>query len=85
MIEEKTNFDGKGNSKFIIQPNTSVIIQLENCDNYLDYTIKGIYNDGAFKEDVIVKYGNGSSYYGKWKEGLPHGSGLLSLNGKVQI
>ena len=82
VIEGKTNFDGKGNSKFIIQPNTSVIIQLENCDNYLDYTIKGIYNDGMFKEDVIVKYGNGSSYYGKWKDGLPHGSGLLSLNGK---
>jgi len=65
-------------SNFIIPNDTCISIDLSGCESYLDYNLKGIYNDG-FKEDVVVKYKNGSKYYGKWKGGVPHGSGVLTL------
>lgn len=67
-------------SNFTILKNTSMIINLSGCESNLDYNIKGIY-DGGFKNDVTVNYENGSRYNGKWKDGMPHGSGILTLTG----
>ena len=67
-------------SNFTIMKNTSMIINLSGCESNLDYNLKGIYDEG-FKDDVLVKYGNGSRYFGKWKNGMPHGSGILTLTG----
>ncbi len=80
-INEIPNKDMEG-TNYIIQENSMIIIELIGCENHLDYILKGKY-DGEFKEDVKVEYKNGSTYIGKWKDGLPHGYGVLKLNGQT--
>jgi len=68
------------NCKITKSKKTNMFINLSGCESNLDYNIEGLYNYG-FTDDVMVNYENGSKYYGKWKDGMPHGIGFLKLTG----